>query len=92
MPIREIIRTTIWVDPDDLICPGCDDTVVCEPPIQLDGVIRPVGEFCHRDGSGLCWTDAGIQVEPIEREVHTASPDTGPSLGRARNATTTKER
>lgn len=68
MSTQPTTEPNTWVDPHDLICPGCTDTVVCQPPAnQPAGVIRPVLEF-HRDGSPLCWTDTG-HLQPIEREV-----------------------
>ena len=55
-----------YVDPDDLICPGCHETVSCQPPVNFTG--QRVSRFSHRDGSPLCWHQGGW-AEPIEREV-----------------------
>jgi hypothetical protein len=43
-----------WVDPQDLICPGCGEQVRCA-----------LG-FSHRDGSPLCQTVSGAVADPIE--------------------------
>jgi hypothetical protein len=56
------------IEQDQLRCPGCRDTVCCEPPTShpetSDG--SELG-FCHRDGSVLCGQlAAGPVVEPVE--------------------------
>ena len=52
-------QTTEYVDPADLICPGCTEQVRCEPP----GYWRvawglPAPGFSHEDGSALCLAHA----------------------------------
>lgn len=56
-----------FVDPEDLICPGCGEQVRCAPPAfwqVSDGL--PVAEFSHLDRTALCRTVAGRIVEPVE--------------------------
>ncbi len=56
-----------FVDPDDLICPGCGDPVRCKPPgywLVADGL--PAPQFSHRDATPLCRTAVGAPAEPIE--------------------------
>lgn len=56
-----------FVDPDDLICPGCGEQVRCAPPGYwrvADGL--PVPQFSHHDATTLCRTRTGAVAEPIE--------------------------
>lgn len=56
-----------FVDPDDLICPGCGDLAIGVPPAfwqVRDGL--PVAQFSHPDRTALCRTVAGRIVEPVE--------------------------
>jgi hypothetical protein len=56
-----------FVDPEDLICPGCGERVRCAPPAfwpVCDGV--PVAQFSHLDRTALCHTAAGMVAEPVE--------------------------
>lgn len=56
-----------FVDPDDLICPGCGEQVRCASLAfwqVSDGL--PVAEFSHADRTALCRTVAGRIVEPVE--------------------------
>ncbi len=56
-----------FVDPDDLICPGCAEQVRCAPPAfwqVSDGL--PVAKFSHQDSTPLCRTRAGLVAEPVE--------------------------
>ena len=56
-----------FVDPEDLICPGCGEQVRCAPPRLLACRGRaPVPAFSHPDATALCRTPAGILAEPIE--------------------------
>lgn len=62
-------RTVRWfVDPEDLMCPGCGERPVrCAPPGYwqvADGL--PVPQFSHHDATALCRTPAGTVAEPIE--------------------------
>ncbi len=61
--------TTIrrFVDPDDLICPGCGDRVIGVPPAfwqVSDGL--PVAQFSHQDRAALCRTNPR-QVAEVAR-------------------------
>ncbi len=56
-----------FVDPTQLICPGCAEQVRCEPPGYwrvADGL--PAPQFSHPDGSALCRGRGGAVAEPIE--------------------------
>ena len=43
-----------FVDPEELICPGCGEQVRCAPPDGhvVDGL--PVPQFSHPDATALC--------------------------------------
>ena len=61
-----------FVDPDQLICPGCGQPVRCEPPGYwrvADGL--PAPQFSHPDATPLCRTPAGRVADPIEIEALT---------------------
>ena len=56
-----------FVDPEDLICPGCGEPAIGVPPAYWpvrDGL--PVPEFSHPDRSALRRTPAWRVVEPVE--------------------------
>jgi hypothetical protein len=56
-----------YVDPDDLICPGCGEQVNSQPPDNYradEG--RRTQNFSHHDGSALCPRPGGAPAEPIE--------------------------
>jgi len=56
-----------FVDPEDLICPGCGDQAIGVAPAYWrvrDGLSVP--GFSHPDRSALCRTPAGRIVEPVE--------------------------
>ena len=56
-----------FVDPDDLICPGCGEQAIGVPPAYWqvrDGL--PVPGFSHPDRTAMCRTAAGRIVEPVE--------------------------
>jgi hypothetical protein len=56
-----------FVDPEDLVCPGCGERVRCAPPAYwrvIDGL--PVAQFSHPDRSALCRTAVGVVAEPVE--------------------------
>ncbi len=56
-----------FVDPDELICPGCGDRAIGAPPAfwqVSDGL--PVAQFSHPDRTALCRTIAGQVAEPVE--------------------------
>jgi hypothetical protein len=56
-----------FVDPNELICPGCGDRAVGVPPTfwqVRDGL--PVAQFSHPDRTALCRTIAGHVAEPVE--------------------------
>jgi len=58
-----------FVDPEQLICPGCGEQVRPEPPGYwhvADGL--PAPGFSHRDGSALCRHRDGTVAEPTEIE------------------------
>jgi len=56
-----------FMDPEQLICPGCAEQVRCTPPGYWqvsDGL--PVAQFSHHDATALCRTAAGTVADPIE--------------------------
>jgi len=56
-----------FVDPEQLICPGCGEQVRPEPPGYwrvADGL--PAPQFSHPDGTVLCRHRDGTVAEPIE--------------------------
>jgi hypothetical protein len=60
-----------YVDPDDLICPGCGEQVNCQPPgnVRAGEGLRRTPNFSHPDGSALCSRPGGVPAEPIELEL-----------------------
>lgn len=65
-----LIRRAEFVDPEELICPGCGEQVRCAPPEDWpahDGL--PAAEFSHQDATALCRTRSGAVAEPIEAPV-----------------------
>ena len=54
------------VDPTVLICPGCHEPVIGEPPQGWPASAGRVPEFSHPDGSVLCLDGAGRIGEPVE--------------------------
>ncbi len=56
-----------FVDPEELICPGCGEQVRCAPPDGhvVDGL--PVPQFSHPDATALCRTRSGAVAEPVEQ-------------------------
>lgn len=68
MPEQTIpARSRRFVDPDDLMCPGCGEQVACEPPAYwrvADGL--PVAQFSHPDRSALCRDARGVVAGPVE--------------------------
>ncbi len=59
--------TRRFVEPEDLICPGCGDRAVGVPPAfwrVRDGL--PVAQFSHPDRTALCRTRACVVAEPTE--------------------------
>jgi len=66
-------RPRRFVNPEDLICPGCGEQVRCEPPGYWVVAHGPRPDFSHPDGSALCPASAnGRPVEPIEITNDTA--------------------
>jgi len=63
-------QTGQYVDPKDLICPGCGERIRCEPPgywVVAWGL--PAAGFSHQDASALCqWASTGRPAEPVEVE------------------------
>ena len=59
-----------YVDPEDLICPGCGEQVRCEPPgYWLVAWGLPAAAFSHQDASALCLMRATARPgEPVETE------------------------
>ena len=59
-----------YVDPEDLICPGCGEQVRCEPPgYWLVAWGLPAAGFSHQDGSALCLARAIARPgEPVETD------------------------
>lgn len=58
-----------FVDPKNLVCPGCKEQVRPEPPgywVVKEGL--PAPGFSHQDATALCRTPAGRVAEPIEFE------------------------
>jgi hypothetical protein len=56
-----------FVNPDELICPGCSDRAFGVPPAfwpVRDGL--PVAQFSHADRTALCRTATGQVTEPVE--------------------------
>ena len=70
MGTSTVTTTTVrrrFVDPEDLVCPGCGGRAVGVPPAfwqVRDGL--PVAQFSHPDRTALCRTVAGHVVEPAE--------------------------
>ncbi len=59
-----------FVDPAELICPGCGEQVCPQPPVRLDASAGPgTPQFSHRDGTALCPAVDGTSCEPVEIEV-----------------------
>lgn len=64
---HEVRPPARFVDPEDLICPGCGEQVRCAPPGYwkvADGL--PVPQFSHHDATALCRTATGTVADPIE--------------------------
>ena len=59
-----------YVDPEQLICPGCGEQVRCEPPgYWLVAWGLPAAGFSHQDASALCLARAnGRPAEPVETD------------------------
>jgi len=59
-----------FVDPEDLICPGCGEQVRPEPPgYWLVAWGLPAAAFSHQDASALCLTRATARPgEPVETD------------------------
>ena len=59
-----------YVDPEQLICPGCGEQVRCEPPgYWLVAWGLPAAGFSHWDASALCLARAnGRPGEPVETD------------------------
>ena len=59
-----------YVDPEQLICPGCGEQVRCEPPgYWLVTWGLPAAGFSHWDASALCLARAtGHPAEPVETD------------------------
>ncbi len=59
-----------YVDPEQLICPGCGEQVRCEPPgYWLVAWGLPAAGFSHQDASALCLTRATARPgEPVETD------------------------
>ncbi len=59
-----------YVDPEQLICPGCGEQVRCEPPgYWLVAWGLPAAGFSHQDASALCLARAnGRPGEPVETD------------------------
>ena len=59
-----------YVDPEDLVCPGCGEQVRPEPPgYWLVAWGLPAAAFSHWDASALCLTRTGGRPgEPVEVE------------------------
>jgi hypothetical protein len=71
-----------FVDPEDLICPGCGEQVRCAPPGYwrvTDGL--PVPQFSHHDATPLCRTRSGAVTEPIEAPVESPLKDSRAEAG-----------
>ncbi len=59
-----------FVDPEQLVCPGCWEQVRPEPPGYwhvADGL--PTPQFSHHDATALCRRVDGTVAEPIEIEA-----------------------
>ena len=59
-----------YVDPEQLICPGCGEQVRPEPPgYWLVAWGLPAAGFSHQDASALCLTRATTRpAEPVETD------------------------
>ena len=59
-----------YVDPEQLVCPGCGEQVRCEPPgYWLVAWGLPAAGFSHQDASALCLMRAAARPgEPVETE------------------------
>jgi hypothetical protein len=63
-------QTRCYVDPGDLICPGCGEPINAQPPVDyLAGEGCRTPDFSHHDGSALCLRSGGAPAEPIESEA-----------------------
>ncbi len=59
-----------FVDPAELICPGCGEQVCPQPPVYVGAATRPgTAQFSHRDGTALCVGADGTRCEPVEIEA-----------------------
>ena len=59
-----------FVNPEQLICPGCGEQVRCEPPGYWRGADGlPAPGFSHQDATALCRQADGTVAEPIEIEA-----------------------
>ncbi len=59
-----------FVDPAELICPGCGSMTCPQPPVSLDASAGPeLPQFSHRDGTALCAAADGTSCEPVEIET-----------------------
>ena len=59
-----------YVDPEDLICPGCGEQARCAPPgYWLVAWGLPAAGFSHWDGSALCLERATARPgQPVETD------------------------
>ena len=59
-----------WVNPEDLVCPGCGEQVRPEPPgYWLVAWGLPASGFSHWDATALCLgRSTGRPAEPVEVE------------------------
>jgi len=59
-----------FVDPEQLICPGCGEQVRPEPPgYWLVAWGLPAADFSHQDATALCLMRAtGCPAEPVETD------------------------
>ena len=69
-PPQSIPTPARYVDPEQLVCPGCGEQVRCEPPgYWLVTWGLPAAGFSHQDGSALCLERAtGCPAEPVETD------------------------
>jgi RNA polymerase sigma-70 factor (ECF subfamily) len=58
-----------FVDPIDLMCPGCCGSVrPVAPGYWVAAYGMPAPQWSHRDGSSLCWPSDGTVAQPVRRE------------------------
>lgn len=66
MATTTTMTTNTEVDLDALVCPGCGEPAVGEPPSSWPAAAGAAPGFSHPDGSVLCPDGQGRVGEPVE--------------------------